>query len=221
MVEEIVQLRRLGFRFIALADDNFYPVTLTDLELAARQNNAARIAELQAIRDERFELMSRLAQLPRDTVFFTQITMEAAEDPEFLQAMNAAHILGALVGVEAVTPQGLKDVYKDFNSSGESLVRRLQTFRRHGIHVLGSFIFGLPSDRPQTFDATAAVAEQAELTFAQFVMLTPYPGTVDFERWEKTMQNDQTRIAGVPLTRHWLIPPALRPEDLFSSPRHD
>ena len=34
VVEEIVQLRRQGFRFIALADDNFYPVTLTDLELA-------------------------------------------------------------------------------------------------------------------------------------------------------------------------------------------
>ena len=29
--EEIVELRRLGFRFIALADDNFYPVTLDDL----------------------------------------------------------------------------------------------------------------------------------------------------------------------------------------------
>ncbi len=212
VMEEIVQLRRLGFRFIALADDNFYPVTLTDLQLAERQNNPVRLAELKAIRTERFELMARLAQLPADTVFFTQITMEAAEDPEFLAAMKAARIKGALVGVEAVTPQGLKDIYKDFNFSGENLVQRLRTFRRFDIHVLGSFIFGLPSDRPQTFDATAAVAEQAELTFAQFVMLTPFPGTLDFARWEKTMQDDQTRIAGVPLTRHWLIPSALRPK---------
>src|SRR6185437_9450160 len=29
VVDEIIDLRRLGFRFIALADDNFYPVTLT------------------------------------------------------------------------------------------------------------------------------------------------------------------------------------------------
>ena len=28
VIEEIVELRRRGFRFIALADDNFYPVTL-------------------------------------------------------------------------------------------------------------------------------------------------------------------------------------------------
>ena len=39
VIEEIVQLRRLGFRFIALADDNFYPVTLTDLRLAEQQHN--------------------------------------------------------------------------------------------------------------------------------------------------------------------------------------
>ena len=42
VIEEIVQLRRLGFRFIALADDNFYPVTLTDLRLAEEQHNTAR-----------------------------------------------------------------------------------------------------------------------------------------------------------------------------------
>ena len=58
VIEEIVQLRRLGFRFIALADDNFYPVTLTDLRLAEQQHNAVRLNELKAIRAERFELMA-------------------------------------------------------------------------------------------------------------------------------------------------------------------
>ena len=211
VVEEIVQLRRLGFRFIALADDNFYPVSLTDLKLAARQGSE-RLVELTRIREERFELMSRLAKLPPDTVFFTQITMEAAEDPEFLDAMNAAHIKGALVGVESVTPEGLKDVYKDFNSAGESLVERLQMFRSHGVHVLGSFIFGLPSDRPETFDATVAVAQRAGLTFAQFVMLTPFPGTVDFNKWETSIGPTATKVAGIPITRHWLIPHSVRPK---------
>ena len=68
-----------------------------------------------------------------------------------MAAMKRAHIKGALVGVESVTAEGLKDVYKGFNLHGEALVERLQAFRTHGIHVLGSFIFGLPSDRPATF----------------------------------------------------------------------
>src|SRR6476661_5664727 len=137
VVQEIVELRRLGFRFITLAVDNFYPVTLTDLDLATKQKNEARLSELNALRAERFELMARLAQLPDDMVFFTQITMEAAEDTSFQDAMKAARIKGALVGVESVTPEGLKDVYKEFNASGEDLVERLRTFRRHGVYVLG------------------------------------------------------------------------------------
>ncbi len=218
VIEEIVQLRRLGFRFIALADDNFYPVTLTDLRLAEQQHNATRLNELKAIRAERFELMARLAQLPADTIFFTQITMEAAEDTDFLDAMRAANIKGALVGVESVTPEGLKDVYKEFNAAGADLVERLRTFRRHGVYVLGSFIFGLPSDRPETFNATALAAAQAEVAFAQFVTLTPYPGTVDFIRWEKEMADSPVRIAGIPITRRWLIPPALRPKLYWTHP---
>ena len=218
VIEEIVQLRRLGFRFIALADDNFYPVTLTDLRLAEEQHNTTRLNELKTIRAERFSLMSRLAQLPPDTIFFTQITMEAAEDTEFLDAMEAAHIKGALVGVESVTPEGLKDVYKEFNCAGEHLVERLRTFRRHGVYVLGSFIFGLPSDRPETFDATAAVAAQAEISFAQFVMLTPYPGTVDFIRWEKQMEMAPVEVGGIPITRRWLIPQAQRPKLYWPHP---
>ena len=217
VIEEIVELRRMGFRFIALADDNFYPVTLSDLRLAAQQNNSARLHELESLRAERFELMSRLAKLP-DVRFFTQITMEAAEDPEFLDAMRAAHIIGALVGVESVTPEGLKDIYKDFNLAGEHLVERLQTFRRHGVHVLGSFIFGLPSDNPTTFMATEDVAERAEITFAQFVMLTPFPGTVDFIKWEKTLGDTPETIAGIPITRRWLIPTALRPKLYWPHP---
>jgi hypothetical protein len=162
--------------------------------------------------------MAGLERLPPDTVFFTQITMEAAEDPEFLDAMRRAHIKGALVGVEAVTPEGLKDVYKAFNESGESLVERLQAFRQRGVHVLGSFIFGLPSDRDATFEATLSVAERANLTFAQFVMLTPYPGTLDFAAWEKSLGAEPRRIGGIPVSRHWLIPQANRPKVYMDHP---
>ena len=212
VIREVVELRRLGFRFIALADDNFYPVTLADLEMAARKTDPHRLQELQALRQERFDLMGQLARLPNDLIFFTQITMEAAEDPEFLDAMRRAHIRGALVGVESVTPEGLKDIYKGFNYAGEALVERLQAFKQSGIHVLGSFIFGLPSDRAETFEATVSLAERAGVTFAQFVMLTPFPGTVDFQRWERETEQDGVAIDGIPVTRHWLIPQDRRPK---------
>jgi radical SAM superfamily enzyme YgiQ (UPF0313 family) len=212
VIEELVQLRRLGFRFVALADDNFYPVTLEDLRMADRRVDKSNYNRLKAIRDERFALMADMAKLPSDMNFFTQITMEAAEDPEYLDAMSRARIRGALVGIESVTPEGLKDVYKDFNLAGDALAERLQEFKKRGVHVLGSFIFGLPSDRPATFDATAALAQQANVTLAQFVMLTPFPGTLDFQKWEEAVADNAPKIDGVPVTRHWLIPKHLRPK---------
>ena len=218
VIQEIVELRRMGFRFIALADDNFYPVTLDDLKMADRREDKTRFNELKALRDDRFELMAQMAQLPSDLVFFTQITMEAAEDPEFLQAMKNARIRGALVGVEAVTPEGLKDIYKDFNFAGDELVERLRLFRKSGVYILGSFIFGLPSDKPSTFTATAELAKKAGITFAQFVTLTPFPGTLDFDKWEREQGDDMPTVDGIPVSRHWLIPQAKRPKLLTPHP---
>lgn len=211
VVREVVALRRKGFRFVLLADDNFYPVTLADLAMAGRRSDRQHLARLTALRQERFELMAQLEQVPGDMVFFTQITMEAAEDPAFLAAMRRARIRGALVGVESVTAEGLKAVYKHFNLAGERLVARLQAFRDHGVHVLGSFIFGLPTDTAETFEATADLAERSGVAFAQFVMLTPFPGTVDFAKWERQAAGAPA-VDGVPLTRYWLIPGARRPK---------
>jgi radical SAM superfamily enzyme YgiQ (UPF0313 family) len=218
VVREVVELRRLGFRFIALADDNFYPVTFEDIAQAKRRADKTRLNELTEMREERFALMARLAQLPDDLVFFTQITMEAAEDVAFLDAMRKARIRGALVGVEAVTAEGLKDVYKGFNVAGDALVDRLRTFRDRDLHVLGSFIFGLPSNRAETFDATVDLAQRADVTFAQFVLLTPFPGTLDFEKWANDPENATKEIDGIPVTQHWLIPEHKRPKLFMPHP---
>ena len=217
VIAEIWDLRNRGFRFIVLADDNFYPVAMNDLAMARRRADKTTLHELEAIRQERFDLMERMADLPNDMVFLTQITMEAAEDTAFLDAMRKAHIKGALVGVESVTAEGLKAIYKDFNLAGQALVERLQVFRQHGVHILGSFIFGLPTDTAATFDATVALAQAADVTFAQFVLLQPFPGTVDFEKWEKTQVNPQ-KVDDIPITRHWLLPTAKRPKIYMPHP---
>ncbi len=53
---------------------------------------------------------------------------------------------------------------------------------------------------------------KAGVTFAQFVMMTPFPGTVDFARWEKEQAANPTLVEGTPITRYWLIPTAIRPK---------
>ena len=144
--------------------------------------------------------------------------MESAEDSEFLNAMRKANIKGALVGIEAVTKEGLKAVFKDFNLSGETLVQRLREFQDHGVHVLGSFIFGhchgpprhVPSHRGTCF---AVRADVRSIRHAD-----PFCGTVDFERWEKSLGKDPPRVDGIPITRYWLIPAEKRPKMFMPHP---
>ena len=217
VLDEIVDLRRRGFRFVLFADDNFYPVTISDLDEHARRPKGLDLAALQAIRDERLEFMERLATLPKDMMFFTQITMEAAEDPAFLRAMQRARIGGVLVGIESVSTGGLAAVKKTFNSTGDELVARLEAFRRHDVFVLGSFIFGCHR-KALMCDATLAVAERAKLPFAQFLMLAPFPGSVDFARWEKQVSGEA--IDGIPLSRYWMIPIARRPRSFSRDREH-
>jgi radical SAM superfamily enzyme YgiQ (UPF0313 family) len=218
VIDEVVALRRRGYRFIALADDNFYSVSLQDLERADRRDDKSHYRRLLTLRQERFQLMKRLSKIDSNIIYFTQITMEAAEDEEFLRAMQSAGIKGALVGIESISAEGLSNTFKSFNATGDALIAKLQKFRAFDVHVLGSFIFGLQSDTPETFSATADLADRAGLTFAQFVPLTPLPGTIDFEKWEKKMMDEGIKIGGVPIHKHWLIPDERRPKIYVSHP---
>jgi hypothetical protein len=74
-----------------------------------------------------------------------------------------------------------------------------------------------PSDRPKTFAASLSVAERAEVTFAQFVMLTPFPGTLDYAAWEKALGPHPPRVGDIPVSRHWLIPQHHRPKCTWST----
>ncbi len=93
-----------------------------------------------------------------------------------------------------------------FQASGSSKSRQLLTFEQHGVHVLGSFIFGLPTDKPETFDATVESGAEVGFALRSFLMMTPFPGTVDFIRWEKEQAKNPTLVGDIPITRYLLIP---------------
>lgn len=64
MIDEIIDLRRKELRFMALADDNFYAVTPTDLRLTREQSNVQKLESLMAVRSERFMLIFQAKSVP-------------------------------------------------------------------------------------------------------------------------------------------------------------
>jgi len=140
--------------------------------------------------------------------------MEAAEDPLFWRRCGGRGSLAHWSASSRSRPPVSKTCTKAstsqatpwWPSEGVSQPRH----PRPGLVHLRS-----PSDRRDTFDATVDLAEQADLTFAQFVLLTPFPGTIDFEKWAAEEGRGSTSSMGA-VTRHWLLPADQRPK-LFSA----
>ena len=179
ILQEVHALYRAGFRLVMFADDNFYPYNREDIVNA---RDAEQKKTLEAGLENRFDLLRRLAdEVPEDMFFCTQITMEVADDPEYLVAMRKAHVQGALIGIETVTPEGLKATNKTFNFTGDLLAQKLEQVRTQGFpYIMGAFIFGISSDTEKSLDYTIDFARDCGIAMAQFIPLTPLPGTVDF-----------------------------------------
>ena len=197
VIAEIVELRRRGFRFIALADDNFYPVTLTDLAMAQRRADKTQFQTLSTLRAERFELMAPpRAAARRHGVLHADhdgsgrgSRVPRRDETRAHQGRAGRRRIGHARGTQG-RPQGLQ---RRWRGRWSTACARSSTTASTCSARSSS---GCRAIAPRTFDATVAVAQRAGVTFAQFVMLTPFPGTTDFAAWEQTMATDPTRIAG-------------------------
>ena len=155
-------------------------------------------------------------------VFFTQITMEAAEDPEFLDAMRRAHIKGALVGVEVGDArraegrlQGLQPAPATRWSTRLQHVPRARRARARLVHLR-------PAERSRRRRSTrrVALAERAGRHVRAVRDADAVPRHARLrEVGEDARRPSRRRSDGVPITRHWLIPQAQRPEGLHRRTR--
>lgn len=80
--------------------------------------------------------------------------------------------------------------------------KAVKNVKETGIQVLGSFIIGFLQDNPQTIKETIKFAKSLNLDYAQFAMLTPYPGTPIYDYASKN---------NLLLTKEWAKYTAVEP----------
>jgi len=84
------------------------------------------------------------------------------------------------IGFESVDPRALKEMKK--SQTAEEIRYAVRQIRSRGIHVHGMFVFGFDSDTPETTRATVDFALAEKIDSAQFLLLTPLPGSSFYER---------------------------------------
>jgi len=105
-----------------------------------------------------------------------------SNDEELIKLSKEAGCCSWWIGFESICKDSLKSVGK--KNKIENYARAIKKIRKHGVGVRGMFIFGFDYDTPDIFNETQKAINKWQLDMAAFFILTPFPGTPIFKRFE-------------------------------------
>jgi radical SAM superfamily enzyme YgiQ (UPF0313 family) len=163
-IDEVVEeIQRRGIKRFFLTDDNF------GLNFRTHPNYIVQLFEA-------------FARLPLDG-WTAQAEMMVGEFPELLALARRAHLDKFFIGFESINPANRRELGGKSSGNVEKYKQIIREIHRHGIGVVGLFVFGFDHDTPQVFEETWKFIRESELDGVSVTILTPYPGTPQREQW--------------------------------------
>jgi radical SAM superfamily enzyme YgiQ (UPF0313 family) len=107
--------------------------------------------------------------------FYTEASLNLAEEPKLMEAMTGAGFRMVFVGLESPSPESIKETKKNQNLPGDML-HRVHTILGQGLEVLGGFIVGFDSDGADIFDRQVEFIQKAAIPTAMLGVLQALPG---------------------------------------------
>ncbi len=114
-------------------------------------------------------------------VFFTESSINLADDPDLMTLMADAGFDSVFIGIESPDENSLKECHKDHNKNRDMLLD-VKKIHRSGMQVMGGFIVGFDSDTPSIFQRQIDFIQQSGIVTAMVGMLQAAPGTRLFNR---------------------------------------
>jgi radical SAM superfamily enzyme YgiQ (UPF0313 family) len=111
-----------------------------------------------------------------------QANLRFAEDPELIRLVAESGCAGIFVGIESVTGSHANHPKTGSRYTQADLIKRI---RDAGIVVEASIIFGFDDHDEGIFEKTVRYLEECKPSLPTFHLLTPYPGTALFRRFDE------------------------------------
>jgi radical SAM superfamily enzyme YgiQ (UPF0313 family) len=158
ILAELSALERQGFRgTVFLVDDNF---------IGNKKNAHLLLKELA--------VWSREHGHPFR--FFTEASLNLADDEKLLDLMFRANFVKVFIGIETPDSKLLKGALKLQNVPGDPLTR-LRRIREYGIHVIAGFIIGFDGEEKTVFDVQRGFIEASGIGTTMIGLLQALPHT--------------------------------------------
>ncbi len=164
VIAEIEALHRQGVKIAFIVDDNLIG------------NKRAIRPVLQAVSD-----WQRRKGYP--LTFFTEASIDLADDPELMQLMVDANIISVFIGIESPNEESLRETRKFQNvRQGRSMIEKVHAIQDAGLEVWCGMIIGFDHDDETIFDRQVAFLEEARIASGLVGMLHAIPRTPLYDR---------------------------------------
>jgi radical SAM superfamily enzyme YgiQ (UPF0313 family) len=166
------------------------PEVLDELELLRGSGRAVFFVDDNIVghgvkhRERAKELFRGIIERNLRIDWFSQASLDVADDEEVLELAARSGCQMLLIGIESELEEGLRSTNKKLNiSKGVENYREIfKKINRHGIGIIGTFIFGLESDKPGDLFRRGRYIIRSKVDCIQTSILTPLPGTTLYNR---------------------------------------
>lgn len=166
VLAELDGLCRLGWRgAVFFVDDNF-------------------IGNKRALKEDLLPALIEWRKGRRGLQFFTEASINLADDEELMQLMVAAGFNQVFVGIETPEDAGLAECNKRQNQKRD-LIADVKRVQRAGLEVQGGFILGFDSDTATIFQRQIDFIQKSGIVTAMVGLLQAVPGTRLYQRLDR------------------------------------
>jgi radical SAM superfamily enzyme YgiQ (UPF0313 family) len=120
----------------------------------------------------------------RPFTFFTEASLNLADDLELLQMMKDASFHRVFLGIETPVEASLKEAHKHQNTR-RSLMESVHRIQGYGMEVMAGFIVGFDNDPDDIFDRQVEFIQESAIPLAMVGLLLALPGTQLYRRLMK------------------------------------
>jgi radical SAM superfamily enzyme YgiQ (UPF0313 family) len=116
--------------------------------------------------------------------FFTEASMNLADDEELIRLMVQAGFRRVFIGIETPHEESLKECGK-FINKGRNLISCVKKIQDFGLEVQGGFIVGFDHDPPSIFEKQISFIQKSGIVTAMVGLLNAPRGTRLYRRLKK------------------------------------
>lgn len=167
-VEEVLdELELIPKRFIFFVDDSFIENTKKDEERA-------------------ISLFKGMINRKLNKRWGCQVSISVADNEELLYYAHKSGCRVMLMGIESEKESALDNLGKKLNLSRRDRYDEIfKRIHKHKIGIMGTFIFGMDTDSSEDLLQRVNFIKRSRVDAVQPTILTPFPGTKLYERFEE------------------------------------